>query len=38
MVRKAAVVIEMDGHGFYAWCPEMKGASLRTGGSDDLSL
>ncbi len=25
MVRKASVVIEKDGHGFYAWCPELKG-------------
>jgi len=25
MLRKAAVVIEKDEHGFYAWCPELKG-------------
>jgi predicted RNase H-like HicB family nuclease len=25
MVRKASVVIEKDAHGFYAWCPELKG-------------
>jgi predicted RNase H-like HicB family nuclease len=25
MARKATVVIEKDGHGFYAWCPELKG-------------
>lgn len=25
MVRKATVVIEKDEHGFYAWCPELKG-------------
>ena len=25
MVRKASVVIEKDEHGFYAWCPELKG-------------
>jgi predicted RNase H-like HicB family nuclease len=25
MVRKASVVIEKDQHGFYAWCPELKG-------------
>lgn len=24
MARKAAVVIEKDGHGFYASCPELK--------------
>ena len=25
MTRKATVVIEKDEHGFYAWCPELKG-------------
>jgi predicted RNase H-like HicB family nuclease len=25
MARKASVVIEKDDHGFYAWCPELKG-------------
>ena len=25
MLRKASVVIEEDEHGFYAWCPELKG-------------
>ena len=25
MVRKASVLIEKDEHGFYAWCPELKG-------------
>ena len=25
MLRKATVVIEKDEHGFYAWCPELKG-------------
>jgi predicted RNase H-like HicB family nuclease len=25
MTRKATVVIEKDVHGFYAWCPELKG-------------
>jgi len=25
MSRKASVVIEKDKHGFYAWCPELKG-------------
>jgi predicted RNase H-like HicB family nuclease len=25
MTRKASVVIEKDAHGFYAWCPELKG-------------
>ena len=25
VARKASVVIEKDEHGFYAWCPELKG-------------
>ena len=25
MTRKASVIIEKDEHGFYAWCPELKG-------------
>jgi predicted RNase H-like HicB family nuclease len=25
MSRKASVVIEKDEHGFYVWCPELKG-------------
>jgi predicted RNase H-like HicB family nuclease len=25
MTRKASVLIEQDEHGFYAWCPELKG-------------
>ncbi len=25
MTRKASVLIEKDDHGFYAWCPELKG-------------
>ncbi len=25
MPHKATVVIEKDEHGFYAWCPELKG-------------
>jgi predicted RNase H-like HicB family nuclease len=25
MTRKASVVIEKDEHGFYAWCPKLKG-------------
>jgi|SRR5579862_1350803 len=25
MARKASVIIEKDEHGFYAWCPELKG-------------
>ena len=25
VARKTSVVIEKDEHGFYAWCPELKG-------------
>jgi predicted RNase H-like HicB family nuclease len=25
MTRKVSVVIERDEHGYYAWCPELKG-------------
>jgi predicted RNase H-like HicB family nuclease len=25
MTRKVSVVIEHDQHGYYAWCPELKG-------------
>jgi predicted RNase H-like HicB family nuclease len=25
MTRKASAVIEKDEHGFYAWCPELRG-------------
>jgi len=25
MTQKASVVIEKDEHGFFAWCPELKG-------------
>lgn len=25
MARKASVIVEQDEHGFYAWCPELKG-------------
>jgi predicted RNase H-like HicB family nuclease len=25
MSRKASVLIEKDEHGFYAWCPKLKG-------------
>jgi len=25
MVRKPTVLIEKDEHGFYAWCPDLKG-------------
>jgi predicted RNase H-like HicB family nuclease len=29
MARKASVVIERDEHGFYAWCPELKGCQTQ---------
>lgn len=25
MARKASVIIDKDQHGFYAWCPELRG-------------
>jgi len=25
MLRKVSVLIEKDEHGYYAWCPELKG-------------
>ena len=25
MARKASVIIEKDEHGYYAWCPELRG-------------
>ena len=25
MARKASVIIEKDEHGYYAWCPQLKG-------------
>ena len=31
MARKATVVIEKDAHGFYAWCPELKGCQSQGG-------
>ena len=29
MTRKAGVLIEKDEHGFYAWCPELKGCQTQ---------
>ena len=31
MARKVSVVIEKDEHGFYAWCPELKGCQSQGG-------
>jgi predicted RNase H-like HicB family nuclease len=37
MTRKASVVIEKDEHGYYAWCPELKGCQSQ-GASLEESL
>ena len=29
MSRKATVIIEKDEHGFYAWCPELRGCQTQ---------
>ena len=35
MIRKASVVIEKDEHGYYAWCPELKGCQSQGKGLDE---
>lgn len=35
MTRKASVVIERDEHGFYAWCPELKGCQSQRASVED---
>jgi predicted RNase H-like HicB family nuclease len=35
MTRKASVVIEKDRHGFYAWCPELKGCQSQGASLED---
>jgi predicted RNase H-like HicB family nuclease len=35
MARKASVVIEKDEHGFYAWCPELKGCQSQGDSLED---
>ncbi len=35
MTRKASVVIEKDEHGFYAWCPELKGCQSQGASLED---
>jgi predicted RNase H-like HicB family nuclease len=35
MTRKASVVIEKDEHGFYAWCPELKGCQSQGDSLED---
>ena len=37
MSGKVSVVIEHDKHGYYAWCPELKGCQSQ-GGSVDETL
>ena len=32
MTRKASVVIEKDEHGYYAWCPELRGCQSQGAG------
>ena len=29
MAQKGSVVVEKDEYGFYTWCPELKGVSLK---------
>ena len=36
MTRKASVLIEKDEHGFYAWCPELKGCQSQGASIDDV--
>ena len=36
MTRKASVVIEKDDHGFYAWCPELKGCQSQGASLEDV--
>ncbi|MEP7363386.1 MAG: type II toxin-antitoxin system HicB family antitoxin [Acidobacteriota bacterium] len=36
MVRKASVVIEKDGQGYYAWCPELKGCQSQGQSLDEV--
>jgi predicted RNase H-like HicB family nuclease len=35
MTRKVSVVIEKDRHGFYAWCPELKGCQSQGASLED---
>ena len=35
MTRKASVLIEKDEHGFYAWCPELKGCQSQGASIED---
>lgn len=35
MAHQASVVIEKDEHGFYAWCPELKGCQSQGAGLEE---
>ena len=35
MTRRASVVIEKDEHGFYAWCPGLKGCQSQGASIED---
>ena len=35
MQRKASVIIEKDEHGFYAWCPGLKGCQSQGDSLED---
>jgi predicted RNase H-like HicB family nuclease len=35
MARKASVIIEKDEHGYYAWCPELKGCQSQGASLED---
>ncbi|MBI4908271.1 MAG: type II toxin-antitoxin system HicB family antitoxin [Acidobacteria bacterium] len=36
MKSKVSVVIEQDEHGYYAWCPELKGCQSQGGTLDEV--
>jgi predicted RNase H-like HicB family nuclease len=36
MTSKVSVVIERDEHGFYAWCPELKGCQSQGETLDEI--
>jgi predicted RNase H-like HicB family nuclease len=35
MIREVSVLIEKDEHGFYAWCPELKGCQSQGTTNED---
>ena len=37
MARKATVLIERDEHGYYAWCPELKGCQSQGATIDEAT-